>query len=143
MKTFKQFLAEEPKITSDANLKAVLDVMKFDGDIPLKNDGSQAGKTSMNLANKLKTEGNYELWYVSIDPPDADLEAYVVSDHKGNFSYYDFTNATVVINNKIIDDKAPNDLTDAIEKVCKDFKIESPNPSDGVIAAYLEALNTK
>ena len=131
------------EVTAEQNLQAILTVLKFDGDIPLHKDGSEAGKTSMNLATKLYSDGRgNDIFYVSIDKPHANCEAYVFCDNKGNCSYFDFSLRTVVINNEIVHERAPSWIEDAVEKVAQDYRFEHSQANEGADKAFLAALNT-
>lgn len=129
--------AEDP---AQKNLDAVMTVLKFDGDIPLHNDGTEAGKKSRNQADKIATEGNTALYYVTFDPPHGDVEAYVLVDGRGKVSYYDHTHNTLVFENKIVYTSTPKRIEDAIEDWVQEYRIESGKGKDGCITAYLEIL---
>jgi len=137
MNTDKQFTPEE-------NLKAVQTLMKFDGDIPLCTDThTSIGARTFNQCDSIITEFNAinaTMFYVSVDPPHANIEAYVICDGRGQVSYYDFTNDVVVVNDKI--SFASRQQLDKIEYVINEYKIEGgpQTVKPGVIEAYMAAL---
>lgn len=147
--TLKEFILLEED--SDLSLKAVMRALKFDGDIPLHNDGSQASKQLAagrihNQADKMQETKNGTLYYVSLtsrEPDDKyEVEAYVVCDTKGKCSYYDFSNYVLVIDNKIVRKSPPGAVEDKIEEVVQEYNLEGNHPKPGALEAYLAALHS-
>lgn len=133
----KELLAlnENDTITPEKNMEAISTILKFDGDIPL-------GKESRNQADKLLTEDGMALFYVSINPPHGDCEAFVVIDKAGKMSYFDNTQDVLVVDDKMIG--VARYMNDDLEAVLEEYEIDGSGPGrpakKGAIAAYLAAL---
>jgi hypothetical protein len=122
-------------ITAQSNLDALLTAMKFDGDIDLS-------KESRNLLYQISEEGDLELWFASFNLDTSDIEAFVVADMKGNFSYYDLSTDALIIDNVVV---ATNRNSDQIDAVDAEYQIDGsgPNrqPKPGHIKAMLDVLH--
>ena len=122
---------------AELSLEALMTVMKFDGDIELSME-------SRNLCYKMGQEGDEEMWFVSLEIPTSRIEAFVVADQKGNFSYYDWTLGTLVINNVIIHDECGGSEVEYLDSVLDEYTIDGScdkRPAKpGYIAAYEAAL---
>lgn len=127
----------------EKNLKAIEQVLKFDGDIPLHTDRRKDGEEqSSNQADKLATEDGMSMFYVSLNEPHGDCEAYVVVDKKGEVSYYDFTHHTAVLKGKFIPDSHGSKWEEAVNEVVDEYAIEGgPNHiKKGACEAFLNML---
>lgn len=128
----------EDKITPQKNLDAVDLILRSDGDIPV-------GGKSQNQMDSMGEQDGKKMFYVSINPPHADVEAYVVVDKSGNFSYYDFTQESVVINGELMGprgDRVTSEWQDQMEELINEYKLESGEVAEGGIKAFLDLLKT-
>ena len=124
------------KQSPEKNLKAVDLILRADGDIPI-------GKQSRTQCDKLGEEDGSQIFYVAVDEPHGNVEAYVVVDKRGNFSYYDFTDEVVVVDGKFAQgggDRPSNDWRDELEDVIGEYKFESGKVAPGGIKAYMDLL---
>lgn len=120
--------------SSEKNLKAVDLILRADGDIPI-------GKDSRNQLDKMGSQDGSTMFFVSINPPHGDIEAYVVVDKSGKFSYYDFTDEVAVINNKFVhSDPTTSEWRDELEDLISEFKLESGTVANGGIKAFMDHL---
>lgn len=120
----------------EKNLKAVDLALRSDGDIPI-------GGKSRNQMDKLGEEDGSNVFYVTLDPPHGTVEAYVVVDKQGKFSYYDFTDEVVVVNGKFHQgggDTPSKEWQEKLEDVISEYKFESGEVAPGGIKAYLAHL---
>jgi hypothetical protein len=131
--------------TMDDNLEAIETVLKFDGEIPLHTDRQKAGvPKSRNQADEIIEEDGSTLFYVSLDPPYGNCEAYVVVDKRGKVSYYNLTSGfqDVVVDGKL--KGRATYLESDIDDWVNEYKIEGGrnHAKKGAIPAYLEILNS-
>lgn len=122
---------------AEKNLATVKKVAKFDHDIPLHDDGTDEGKKSQNQADKIMTSGSSSLYYIAIDPPHADVEAFVIIDGKGNCSYLDDRAHCIVLNNEVVD-SSTSDFDEAVSQWVEDFTIG--HGAGGAKPGAIEAL---
>jgi hypothetical protein len=145
LKELLSMINEETKISMDDNQNAIETVLKFDGDIPLHTDRKKADvPMSHNQADEIIEEDGSTLFYVSIDPPHGDCEAYVVVDKRGQVSYYNLTSGyqDAVVNGK--QRGRATYLESDIDDWVQEFKIEGGrnHAKKGAISAYLDILNS-
>lgn len=112
------------------NLNAINTVLKFDGDIILGPDGG-------NQCDKMGTDalGN-EMWYISLNEPAGDCEAYVVTDKSGKVSYYDHTHDCIVIADEIISTTIHSEWKHKLDALVDLHRLESGHIEPAAIAAY-------
>lgn len=127
--------AESTEISPENNVKAVDLILRADGDIPID-------AKSRNQMDSMGEQGGKKMFYVSINPPHADVEAYVVVDKSGNFSYYDFTDEVVVIDGELKPDRVRSDWANEMEELVDEYKLESGKVAEGGIEAFLALLKT-
>lgn len=141
MNLIKELLAlNESKID---NLKAIHTVLKFDGDIPLHNDKPKEGEEqSKNQADKIADEDGMSMFYVTLDAPYGDCEAYVIVGKDGKVSYYDFTNSQAVLNDKPVMDSHGSKWEEAVNDVVDEYRIEggANHVKKGACAAFMAML---
>lgn len=122
-------------ITPQSNLDTLLLAMRFDGDIDLS-------KESRNLCYRISQEGDLELWFASFNLDTSDIEAFVVADKKGNFSYYDLSTDAIIVDNVVV---ATNRNSDPIDAVDAEYQIDGGGPhrqpKPGHIKAMLDVLH--
>ena len=124
------------KQSPEKNLKAVDLILRSGGDIPI-------GKESRNQLDKMGSQDGSTMFFVSINPPHGDVEAYVVVDKSGKFSYYDFTDEVVVINGKLVhSDPTTSEWRDEMEDLISEYKLESGTVANGGIAAFMSHLKS-
>lgn len=120
--------------TNQGNLESVLTVMKFDGDIDLS-------PSSYNRAALISREGDKELWYVGLTTATSDIEAFIIADKEGNFSYRDDSTDGLIINNVVVAEYVPSDT---IEQIIEEYQIDGASlerpPKPGHIDALHRAL---
>lgn len=123
---------------ADKNLRAVKAALK--GDISTNNQ-----QNDTNQCNELFREDGMSLYYVALDPPHGHCECYVVVDSRGKISYYDFAFHTIVVDDKIVYDKAPSAYLAAVDKVVEKYTIEGSKHhiKNGAIEAFLSALTSE
>jgi hypothetical protein len=132
----------EHKAIAASNLAAILTILKYDGDIPHDEDGTERGRTSNNIITKIGSTDAGDMYFISICKPHADCEAYVWCDNKGMCSYFDFSYNNTVINNEVVCYIRPETYGKLIEKLVADFNFESGKVTAEGIAKFLELLAT-
>lgn len=116
------------------NLEAICTALKFDGDFILGPvTGNQCDKMGVDYA------GN-DMWYVSLNEPAGDCEAYVIADAHGNVSYYDHTHEVIVINNQLNPDRVRSSWKDRLDDLVDLHRLESGQVKPEAITAYLALL---
>jgi len=116
------------------NLEAVDLVLRADGDIPIDH-------VTRNQCDHMGEQNGSQMFYIALNEPYGTVEAYVVVDRKGNFSYYDFTDEDVVINGEhFISDPVRDSWKDELEDLIMKYRLESGEVAEGGIEAYMELL---
>lgn len=117
------------------NLNAINTVLKFDGDIILgPNGGNQCDKMGSDAL------GN-EMWFISLNEPAGDCEAYVVTDKAGKVSYYDYTHDTVVIKDIIMGAHVYSEWKHKLDALVSQHQLESGRADAAAIVAYNTLLS--
>lgn len=123
------------KQSPEKNLKAVDLVLRADGDIPVD-------AKSRNQADNMGTQDGSQMFYVSLNPPHGDVEAYVVVDKNGKISYYDFTDEVVVINGRFASrDPVSSAFRDEMEELSDEYRLEGGKVEPGGIKAFMDLLH--
>ena len=141
IKELLKLLESSDNFTSEDNLKAVMYVLSGNKSIPIQHDPHE----NDSLFKFICEQNGNKLYYLSLEEPYGDLEAFVVEGKDGKCSYYDSTNNTVVLNGKVKFDKTPSYISEAIEEAIDEYAIDgsSPNrpPKKDAIFYYLSALS--
>jgi hypothetical protein len=128
--------------TAEKNLAAIMTVLKFDGDIPIRHDGTAKGLITHNLADKMCETPLGSMFYISLDPPYGDCEAYVWCDNNGQVFYFDFNLDTTVLNNEISCRFRSEEFSTLLEIVIEDCKFESGYIDAAGVKKFLAVLET-
>lgn len=124
----------------EENLEAVHAAL--DRHLPLHDDGTAEGKATQNQCDKIVSKGNSAttLWYVSLNQPYGDIEAYVLVTPDG-CSYVDYTKHVLVRDDKVID-KLRTDEMSLVDDWVDKYTIESGRGAPESIRAYRDLLDS-
>ena len=125
-----------------SNLAAIMTVLKYDGDIPHINDGTELGRASNNMVTNIGTTDAGSMFYIFLGKPHGDCEAYVWCDNNGMCTYFDFLYSTTVINNEIVCGYSTDAYRALIDNLVADFDFESGKVTAAGVAKFLEVLTS-
>lgn len=147
------------KSQGERNFDAINTVMRFDGDIPLRADGTAAGKQCWNQADFIAEEDGRRLFYVSLDEhvaegatpcpllKDVSVEAYVVVGKDGNISYTEShgeARGEIYVDGKFTA-RAGSDFEELVNGWVDTYRVEggAKHIKPGAVRHYYDLLGTR